>query len=122
MIRTKRIYEPPGAEDGVRILVDRLWPRGLKREMAACDRWAKEVAPSHELRKWFGHEPSRWEEFQKRFRAELARPEATAVLDELARMASESTITLVYAARESRMNNAEVLREVLILRMLAAER
>jgi uncharacterized protein YeaO (DUF488 family) len=90
--------------------------------MAACDRWAKEVAPSHELRKWFGHEPSRWEEFQKQFRAELARPEATAVLDELARMASESTITLVYSARESRMNNAEILREVLILRMLAAER
>lgn len=122
MIRTKRVYEPPGAEDGMRILVDRLWPRGLKRETAVIDRWAKEIAPSHELRKWFGHEASRWEEFQKRFRAELASPEAIAVLDELARMARESTITLVYAASESRMNNAETLREVLTHRMPAGER
>lgn len=122
MIRSKRVYEPPSAEDGARILVDRLWPRGLKRETVAIDRWTKEIAPSHELRKWFGHEPSRWKEFQTRYRLELQNPEASAVLDELARLATKGTITLVYAASETRWNNAVVLLDVLTKRLRAAER
>ena len=122
MIHSKRVYEPPSAEDGARILVDRLWPRGLKRETVAIDRWTKEIAPSHELRKWFGHEPSRWKEFQTRYRLELQNPEASAVLDELARLATKGTITLVYAASETRWNNAVVLLDVLTKRLRAAER
>lgn len=72
MLRLKRVYDPPSAEDGYRILIDRLWPRGLKRETADIDLWLKGIAPSHELRRWFGHDPERWEEFQSRYRKELA--------------------------------------------------
>lgn len=113
MIRIKRVYEPPEATDGMRVLVDRLWPRGLTREAARIDRWAKEVAPSHELRKWYGHEPARWKEFQRRYRLELQGPEAVAVLAELSRLARKETVTLVFASAEARLNNAEALRAML---------
>ena len=113
MIRTKRVYEPPSADDGLRVLVDRIWPRGVKRETAAIDRWAKEIAPSHELRKWFGHAPSRWQEFQARYRLELQSPAAASVLTELREIAGKRTITLVFAASQLSFNNAEALRQVL---------
>lgn len=121
MIRIKRVYDAPSPDDGLRILVDRLWPRGLKRETVAIDRWTKEIAPSHELRKWFAHAPARWQEFQARYRLELQDPEAAALLDEIGRLADAGTITLVYAASETRLNNAEALLGILTQRMRAAE-
>ncbi|MGB3273513.1 MAG: DUF488 domain-containing protein [Xanthobacteraceae bacterium] len=111
-IRIKRAYEAPAAGDGVRVLVDRLWPRGVKREAASIDHWLKELAPSADLRKWFGHDPERWAEFQTRYRAELkANPEAVAELRALAK--SAKTLTLVFAAKDEAHNNAVVLRDLL---------
>ena len=110
-IRLKRAYDPPAPEDGVRVLVDRLWPRGLRKADAAIDRWLKDIAPSTELRRWFGHEPSRWDEFQRRYRDELSRhPD---VLNGLREMARDAAVTLIYAARDTLHNEAVVLREVL---------
>ena len=111
MLRIKRIYEPPAADDGCRILVDRLWPRGLLKEKAQLDTWMKELAPSDDLRRWFGHDPERWEEFQRRYRAELR--SHSALLDELCRNAQQTTVTLLFAARDTQYNNAVVLKEVL---------
>jgi uncharacterized protein YeaO (DUF488 family) len=111
MIRMKRVYEQPSETDGVRILVDRLWPRGLTKERAAVDLWLKEVAPSTELRKWFGHDPARWEEFQSRYRKELR--EARDTLDLLRRQGEEHTVTLVYGARDQQHNEALVLKQLL---------
>jgi len=103
----KRVYEPAATADGVRILVDRLWPRGLSEQKAGVDEWLKDIAPSAALRKWFGHDPARWDEFRRRYQAELADNEAaTARLLELAR---KGPVTLVYAARDSEHNNAVVL-------------
>jgi uncharacterized protein YeaO (DUF488 family) len=110
-VRLKRAYLPPSPEDGVRVLVDRLWPRGVRKADAAIDRWLKELAPSTELRRWFGHQPSRWEEFRRRYGAELSRN--TALLDELRTLAQKGRLTLVYAARDEVHNDAVVLREVL---------
>jgi len=110
-VRLKRAYSPPSPEDGVRVLVDRLWPRGVRKSDAAIDRWLKEVAPSTELRRWFGHDPSRWEEFRRRYRAELSRD--TALLNELRALARKGRLTLVYAARDELHNEAVVLRDVL---------
>ena len=112
-LRLKRVYEPAGEEDGARVLVDRLWPRGLSKEKAAVDHWAKEAAPSNALRRWFGHDPARWEEFQERYREELAAPEAQAELSHLRALARRSRVTLLYAARDEAMNNAIVLRDCL---------
>jgi uncharacterized protein YeaO (DUF488 family) len=110
-IHLKRAYEPPSPEDGHRVLVDRLWPRGLRKADAAIDRWLKELAPSTALRQWFGHDPTRWEEFGRRYRSELKSfPE---LLDELRRIATRGRLTLVYAARDARHNDAVVLRGVL---------
>ncbi|WP_330083715.1 DUF488 domain-containing protein [Methylocystis iwaonis] len=109
----KRVYEPPEPEDGARVLVDRLWPRGLTKEKAAVDLWAKDAAPSHELRRWFGHEPERWEEFQARYREELESPEAQEQIATLRAMARKGRVTLLYAAHDEEMNNAVVLRGVL---------
>ena len=111
-IQTKRAYLPPSSEDGVRVLVDRLWPRGVRKSEAAIDRWVKEVAPSTELRRWFGHDPHRWEEFRRRYRAELSRN--TALLNELGAIARKGRLTLVYAARDELHNEAVMLRDVLI--------
>jgi uncharacterized protein YeaO (DUF488 family) len=111
-VRVKRAYAPPAAEDGTRILVDRLWPRGLRKSAAAIDRWVKDVAPSSELRRWFNHDPARWDEFQRRYRAELSHQ--TALLDELRDLARQRPLTLVYGARDEQHNDAVVLREVLL--------
>jgi len=110
-IRTKRIYESPSPDDGVRILVDRIWPRGMSKADAALDHWIKDVAPSAELRKWFGHRPERWTEFRKRYARELdSNPEGLA---ELRRLLKGGVVTLLYAAQDVERNNAEALREYL---------
>lgn len=113
MIRIKRAYEPADAADGHRVLVDRLWPRGVSREALAVERWARDLAPSDDLRRWFGHDPARWEEFRRRYRLELAAPEREADLDELAAIARTGTLTLVYSARDEEHNQARVLAEVI---------
>ena len=113
MVLLKRVYEPPAPADGTRVLVDRLWPRGLARQGAQIDAWLRDIAPSDGLRKWFGHAPDRWEEFARRYRAELAAPGAAASLDRLRRYASAGTVTLLYAARDQSRNNAVVIAEVL---------
>lgn len=110
-IRTKRVHDPPAESDGVRVLVDRLWPRGLSREAVACDAWVRDIAPSTELRRWFAHDPVRWRDFRSRYRAELdARPDSIA---ELANLAGAGDLTLLYAARDRDHNQATVLREYL---------
>jgi uncharacterized protein YeaO (DUF488 family) len=111
-IRLKRVYEPASPEDGMRILVDRLWPRGLRKEDAAVDRWLKEIAPSTALRQWFGHDPVHWPEFRRRYTAELRQHAAT--LDEIRELAKQETITLVFGARDEQHNDAVVLRKVLL--------
>ncbi len=111
MIRIRRVYEAPSPEDGLRVLVDRLWPRGLSKAEARIDVWLKDIAPSHELRRWFGHDSAKWEEFKARYYAELeARPEA---VNTLLRHASEGPVTLLHAAKEPRFNNAAALSEYL---------
>jgi uncharacterized protein YeaO (DUF488 family) len=111
-VRVKRVYDVPSPDDGVRVLVDRLWPRGLKRETAKIDLWLKDVAPSDELRRWFGHDPNRWAQFQKRYRAELAQnAEPVAALRELVK--GRKPLTLLYAAKDIERNNAIVLRDFL---------
>lgn len=111
MIRVKRVYEKPSRDDGFRVLVDRLWPRGLTKERAALGLWLKDVAPSPELRKWFGHDPARWKGFQARYRKELAgRKDALKLLRQKAR---ERTVTLLYGARDQEHNEARVLKKVL---------
>jgi uncharacterized protein YeaO (DUF488 family) len=111
-IHLKRAYEAPAPEDGVRILVDRLWPRGLSKADAAIDRWVKEIAPSNELRRWFGHDPERWIEFRHRYADELA--SHSAELDELRQLARHGALTLLFAAHDEAHNNAVVLRDVLV--------
>jgi uncharacterized protein YeaO (DUF488 family) len=110
-VRLKRAYEPPAASDGYRVLVDRLWPRGVKRAEARLDEWARELAPSVELRRWFGHDPGRFEEFRRRYTDELAGQEEK--LRELRRRAREGALTLVYSARDVEHNDAVVLAEIL---------
>lgn len=113
MIQLKRVYEKASRKDGVRILVDRLWPRGLSKERAAVKHWLKDVAPSTELRKWFGHDPEKWQEFQRRYREELKEKEKKALLDALREESKEQTITLLYGARDEEHNEAVVLRKIL---------
>jgi uncharacterized protein YeaO (DUF488 family) len=110
-VRLKRAYEPAVAADGYRILIDRLWPRGVSREDACLDEWARELAPSAELRRWFGHEPARFAQFRRRYTEELAAQETK--LRELRRRAREGTLTLVYGARDTEHNDAVVLAETL---------
>ncbi|SDG28384.1 DUF488 domain-containing protein [Chitinophaga filiformis] len=107
----KRAYDPADPRDGYRILVDRLWPRGIKKEAAEIDQWLKEVAPSTKLRTWFGHDPAKWREFKKRYREELKDNEAWEELQDLAR--GKKKITLVYAAKDEEHNQAVVLEELL---------
>ncbi len=113
-LKLKRAYEPPARGDGVRILVDRLWPRGLQKDGAALDDWIKEIAPSPELRKWFGHDPERWGEFRRRYAAEL-RGSAEA-LERIRALARRRPVTLIYAARDEAHNHALVLRDTLLKR------
>jgi uncharacterized protein YeaO (DUF488 family) len=110
-LRIKRIYAAPAKGDGRRILVDRLWPRGLTKEAAEIDHWAKAVAPSNELRQWYGHDPAKWEEFRRRYFAELAGNQA-AVL-ELRAQLGRGVTTLLYQSKEEEINNAQALKEYL---------
>ena len=110
-IRIKRIYEEPSEEDGCRILVDRLWARGVSKERARIDIWAKDVSPSTELRRWYGHEPQKWTEFKVRYAAELESKKTE--ISELLALVRAGTITLVYSSREQRLNNAAALKEYL---------
>lgn len=110
-IRLKRAYLPPAPEDGLRVLVDRLWPRGISKSDAKIDRWMKELAPSSELRRWFGHDPSRWDEFRRRYEAELS--QRADLLDELRELAQNGPLTLVFGARDELHNQAVVLRDLL---------
>jgi uncharacterized protein YeaO (DUF488 family) len=111
-IRLKRAYEPATPLDGPRILIDRLWPRGVTKDAAAIDEWVKEIAPSTALRKWFGHDPARWQEFRRRYAAEIReRPEE---LRNLRTRARRGLITLVYSAHDEEHNDAVVLRDVLL--------
>lgn len=111
-IRIKRAYDPPSRDDYARVLVDRLWPRGIKKEALALDQWAKELAPSTKLRQWFDHDPARWQEFRRRYAVEL-RPHAE-FLDTLRTLARKGTVTLVYGAHDEAHNNAVALREFLL--------
>ncbi len=111
MIQAKRVYEAPSRTDGLRVLVDRLWPRGLTKEHAAVDLWLKDVAPSTELRKWFGHDPSKWRQFQARYREELRKKKDALAI--LRRDSKQRTVTLVYGARDEEHNAALVLKQVL---------
>ena len=110
-VQIKRAYEPVAASDGERILVDRLWPRGLSKEAAAIDHWARDLAPSTALRRWFAHEPEKWVEFKRRYFAELSA--ASKAVRELAARAKRRRVTLVYAARDEQHNDAVALREYL---------
>jgi uncharacterized protein YeaO (DUF488 family) len=110
-VRLKRAYEPAAGSDGCRVLIDRLWPRGVSREQARLDEWARDLAPSTELRRWFGHDPARFGEFRRRYTIELAAQEPK--LQELRRRAHTGTLTLVYGARDSEHNDAVVLAEIL---------
>lgn len=113
-VKLKRAYEPVNEEDGTRVLVDRLWPRGVSKAEAALDQWMKEIAPSAELRKWFGHDPTRWEEFCRRYSAELH--QNTELLTQLRSLAQKGPVTLVYSAHDEVHNDAIVLREVILSR------
>ncbi len=117
MIQLKRVYEKPSATDGERILVDRLWPRGLTKERAAVDLWLKDVAPSTELRKWFDHDPAKWKEFQSRYRKELRT--AKEAIGLLKKRSKAGTITLLYGARDETHNEARVLKSRLDCRKKA---
>ena len=108
----KRAYEHPAPEDGYRILIDRLWPRGVSKEEAALDDWMKDVAPSTELRKWFGHDPVRWPEFRRRYRGELRQHPQD--LDRVRELARSGHVTLVYSAHDEQHNDAVVLKNVLL--------
>jgi uncharacterized protein YeaO (DUF488 family) len=115
MIQIKRAYDPPAASDGTRFLVDALWPRGIKKKDLQLDGWLKDAAPSSKLRRWFGHDPARWEEFQQRYFAELdAKPEA---LQPIRDAADKGNVTLIYSARDTEHNNA-----VALLRYLEKQR
>jgi len=119
-IRIKRIYDAPASVDGKRVLVDRIWPRGVSKESAKLDLWLKDIAPSPELRKWFGHDPARFDEFRDRYRNELERnPDA---VDELRHLAGKDDVTLLYAARDKEMNHAIVLGELLEQKGIRFER
>ena len=115
-IKLKRAYDRPTAGDGTRVLIDRLWPRGVTKADAAIDQWFKELAPSTALRKWFGHDPARWQEFRRRYAAEVH--EHPEMLNQLRSMARRGTITLVFSAHDELHNDAVVLRELLLGRQV----
>lgn len=114
-IKVKRVYEKPARSEGCRILVDRIWPRGLSKDAAALDGWMKEVAPSTELRKWFGHEPSRWPAFKKKYFGELDQKDD--LLEQLLQTCSGKTVTLLFGAKDCEHNNAVALKEYLDRRL-----
>jgi len=111
MIRVKRVYDAPAADDGTRILVDRLWPRGIRKEKAGVALWLKEIGPSDELRKWFSHDPDKWAEFKERFFEELDRKKD--LVQMIVEKSREGDVTLLFGSKEERYNNAQALREYL---------
>jgi uncharacterized protein YeaO (DUF488 family) len=113
MIATRRAYEPASARDGYRVLIDRLWPRGVSKAKAKLDAWEKDVAPSRELRKWYGHDPAKWPEFRRRYTRELRAPASRAILNDLARRAKRGRVTLVYASRAAEISDVAVLERIL---------
>jgi uncharacterized protein YeaO (DUF488 family) len=113
MVRLKRAYEPASREDGYRVLVERLWPRGLRKQDLVLDAWERVVAPSHDLRKWFAHDPDRWPEFKQRYRQELRDSSASEHVHALAERASQGTVTLVFSTHDAMHSSALVLKEVL---------
>jgi uncharacterized protein YeaO (DUF488 family) len=121
-VRLQRAYDEPGADDGHRVLVDRVWPRGRTKDELQLDAWARDLGPSTELRKWFGHEPGRWPEFQKRYHEELADPEKARALDALAAEARGGRVTLVYGARDREHNQALVIADELERRLVSTPR
>jgi uncharacterized protein YeaO (DUF488 family) len=112
MIKIKRIYDPPAKEDGFRILVDRLWPRGLGKEKAKIDLWLKEIAPSDQLRKWYGHDPKKWTQFRKKYSNELK--DKDELVNRIAGKVKEGTITFLYSSKEEKHNNAVALKEYIL--------
>lgn len=111
MVKTKRAYDPPSRGDGKRVLVDRLWPRGIRKEAVKIDEWLKDIAPSNELRKWFSHDPAKWSEFRKRYIAELK--EKRELVGKVRAEAKKGTVTLLFAAKDAERNNAAVLKELI---------
>jgi uncharacterized protein YeaO (DUF488 family) len=116
MVVTKRVYEPSASADGYRVLIDRLWPRGVSKAKAQLDAWEKDVAPSDELRHWYGHDPEKWAEFQKRYKAELKAPAAELVLHDLAQRAKRGRVTLLFSSHAADISNAAVLEKLLSAR------
>ncbi|HEX2989279.1 MAG TPA: DUF488 domain-containing protein [Anaerolineales bacterium] len=115
MLKTKRVYEPAEASDGIRFLVERLWPRGIKKEELKMETWLKDAAPSPALRKWFGHDPDKWDEFQRRYRAELeSNPDAW---QPILQAAKQGNVTLLYSARDTEHNSAVLLKQFLETRL-----
>lgn len=113
-IRIKRVYEAPSPDDGTRVLVDRLWPRGLGKDKARVDLWLKELAPSTELRKWFNHDPAKWAQFRQRYRQELELQ--SGALERLGELIDSGSVTLLFGAKEERFNDAVALREFMLAR------
>ena len=111
MLKIKRVYEPPSPDDGKRILIDRLWPRGLKREKAHVDEWLRNPAPNSELRKWFGYDPTKWTEFKKKYRKELG--ETSDLVEKTKAEAKKETVRLVFSTKDAEHNNAAFLKELL---------
>jgi uncharacterized protein YeaO (DUF488 family) len=112
-VRVRRVYETPAPDDGVRVLVDRIWPRGLTKAKAKLDEWCKEVAPSTELRKWYGHDPARFEAFGRRYHVEMEQPERSEAIAHLRDLAKDRTLTLLTATKQPEISEAEVLSRVL---------
>jgi uncharacterized protein YeaO (DUF488 family) len=112
-VRVRRVYDEPGDDDGARVLVDRLWPRGLAKARADLTEWCKQVAPSTELRRWYGHDPAKFAEFTRRYRAELEEPERAAALRHLAALADDRPVTLLTATRDPDISEAAVLADLL---------
>jgi uncharacterized protein YeaO (DUF488 family) len=109
MVRMKRVYEPAEEDDGYRVLAERLWPRGLSKDKARLDAWEKDIAPSADLRRWYGHDPAKWDEFQTRYEKELMTSEAQEILGSLAERARRQTVTLLYASHAADISNTAVL-------------
>lgn len=113
MLKIKRAYAAKETADGKRILIDRLWPRGLSKSEAGIDEWLKDLAPSADLRKWFGHDPQKWEEFRKRYIEELSSPEKKGLLENIAQAATRKNITLIYSAKDTEHSDVKVLEELI---------
>ncbi len=113
MLNIKRAYDKRESADGKRILIDRLWPRGLSKSEAGIDEWLKDLGPSNELRKWFGHDPEKWEEFKKRYNKELSAPDKVALMGKIARTAEQTDVTLIYSAKDTEHSDVRVLKELI---------